>query len=73
MSSPSNGACIGSVPRPTNLLGWLRIVFFRSSFNILDMSCVSSSLACQERINVLTTNIYAYFIKRPLKNHEQIP
>ena len=41
----SSGACMGNVPRPTNLLGWLAMVAARSLFRSWHRSKVSWGLA----------------------------
>lgn len=41
----SSGACMGNVPRPTNLLGWLAMVAARSLFSSWHRSKVSWGLA----------------------------
>lgn len=55
----SSGACMGNVPRPTNLLGWLATVAARSLFKSWHRSKVSCGLAWwrQVRENYIIQNL----------------
>lgn len=53
-STAKSGACMGSVPRPTNLLGWLCTVCAKLSFKRTQRSSVSWGFACNHKNNVTT-------------------